>query len=203
MREYPDVSVKVLWELLEERLYNESQRRAQKTAFLQLQWNDKKDKLNYFADVFHSQGLSLGVNKDMIRTRFIKGLPVSLQTFAYGISGSYEEVVSAVSNISGTLSRTGRHNEVVREVIEDAPVQGSTVSKQAPAALTTEAVSEWKKNRRCYACEEVGHIARDPQCQGKRKDDAVHSGASADQGKASGSSQKNWIVGCLPKREVA
>jgi len=192
MREFPDVGMSKLWELLEDRLYNDSQRRAQNTAFLQLQWNERKDSLNYFAEAVHSQGLSLGIDRDLIRATFIKGLPARLQTYAYGITGSYDEVVSAVANISGTLSRSGRNQESVREVQEGESKQSRSVPKDASTVANTNTGTntDWKKNRRCYACGELGHISKDPQCTGKRNDATVPPSSSGNRGNVPGSAQK-------------
>jgi len=191
MREFPDFNVSALWEQLEARLYNDSQRRAQTSSFLQLQWNEKRDTLGYFAETVHSQGLSMGVDKDLIRATFIKGLPLRLQTFAYGINGTYDDVVSAIANIAGTLGRNNRNQEQVRVVQETVLREKDTDGTETRSSGRSHGITDWKRNRRCYACGELGHIAKDPQCKGKRKNDYNVEGVSLTQGNASGSPQEN------------
>ena len=101
-----------------EQLYNSSQIRAQKSCFLHIKWHTKKETLPQFGENVQSQGLSLGVDNGLISATFINGLPVKLQTFAHTSTGSYDDVVNAVDNVSKSMRKGNRSDETIGEVRE-------------------------------------------------------------------------------------
>jgi len=178
VRENDSASMEMLWEALESRLYNDSQKRAQNTAYLLLRWNEKRDTLQYFSDQVLTQGQALNLDEELIRATFIGGLPSKLQSHAYGIIGTYDDMVAAVANIHRSMGKLQRSSESVSEVREVSAEVANEVlrakdvssSVQNPSSSTS---NDWKKGRRCYVCGELGHIARETdKCSGKRKDDS-------------------------------
>jgi len=77
------------------------------------------DTVAQFAKRVNSASMGLMISPELIRAAFIKGLPTRLQTYAYGINGTYDDLVGAVGNISGILNRSLRTGESIREVRED------------------------------------------------------------------------------------
>jgi len=86
--------------------YNESQKRTQNAAFLQMSRNERKDTVAQCAERVNSASMGLMISPELIRATFIKGLPTRLQAYNYGINGTYDDLVGAVGNISGILNRS-------------------------------------------------------------------------------------------------
>jgi len=178
VRNNTELSIQAIWDELENCLYNESQKRTQNAAFLQMAWNERKDTVCQFAEKVNSSGLALKINPDLIRATFIRGLPVRLQTYAYGIHGTYDDLVGSIANIANTMNRSQKTSELVREVKEPiAEPQGASDDKAKETSVGAYKprlpYEDWKKTAICRVCGEMGHLAREKSlCSGRRKEDA-------------------------------
>ena len=158
-RENPAISAVELWDKLALRLYNDSQRKARNSSFSQMTWNEKKQSVEQFPERLHLLGSSLEVSSDMIEATFIRGLPARLQPFAHSIKGSFDDIVSAVSNVSTSLALgVARRSEQVRELIEGEKNQTGEASEMERRDSTV------KRTKLCYRCGQPGYFAVDWRC---------------------------------------
>ena len=141
--------VDVLWEKLELRLCNEVHRAALQDRFFELRWNEKRESFYAFAQKLRSAALALpnGMTEEIMLNRLKAGIPTRLRDQAQLITGSFDEVVSRLSRVSGAqLSR-----ESVREISEEKTNNTSIMDLEK---------KERYANYLCHSCGERGHISR-------------------------------------------
>ena len=161
-RDKDSLSALLLWDVLEDRLYNGDRRRAQNASFLKQSFNETTESVQAYAEKIHLLGSSFQIDSDLITARFIEGLPRYLQEHAYGVNGTFDEIVSAVRNIA--VSKGVRERV---KVVEESGV--------APDGLKSKCL--------CYRSGKPGHFARDTsKCEqhpkhGSEKAAASNSGA--------------------------
>jgi len=146
-REFPSITCSELWNILEDKLFNETQKKSKNTAFLNMKWDEKRESTSQFGERVNVLGTSLGLDKDMIQATFIKGLPNRLQSYAYTIQGGFDELVAAMTHISANQTRS----EAVREVVETS--MGSAVKSDISHQQSK------KSTYRCFRCNDIGHMS--------------------------------------------
>ena len=85
-RDKNSLSALQLWDVLEDRLYNGNQRRAQNASFLKQSFNEMTESVKAYAENIHLLGPSLEIDSDLITARRIEGLPRYLHEHAYGVN---------------------------------------------------------------------------------------------------------------------
>ena len=121
-------------------MYNGNQRSAQNASFLKQSFNETTESVQAYAEKIHLLGSSLEIDSDLITARFIEGLPRYLQEHAYGVNGTFDEIVSTVRNIAVS--------EGVRERVKVVEEGGG-------------ATDGLKSRRLCFRSGKPGHFARD------------------------------------------
>jgi len=117
-RENPDAPPRILWQVLESKLFKNSHQTSQNAVFLQSQWNERKETLEEYAERVHAVGNSLEVSEDLMFATFIKGLPSGLLPFAYSVNGNFDEVTTVLKNISDSDRALSYKSGIVKEVRE-------------------------------------------------------------------------------------
>lgn len=143
-----DATSDQLWKKLSDALYNDSQIQAHHSSFMRLNWTEGSETITEYASKVRALGENLEVSNQMMKAAFIQGLPKRYQSLVFGDRGTFDSVVAYTSTLvdSGLVKRT----EGVREVIE---------------SKTDASQSRHYSRRVCYACGDVGHIAKDPVCK--------------------------------------
>lgn len=164
-----------LWELLEARLCNGAHRKALQDRFFSMTWNERKESVAEYAERLRAASLALPtpIANDVLLNRFKAGLPQKLQDHAILVAGDFDEVVSAVSELSSAQQNTSK--EPVRKVREEVAAIKTPCN---PVLGQTDTMGD-QRNRyasyTCHYCQKVGHISR--FCNKKKADRAKEDAA--------------------------
>jgi Retrotransposon gag protein len=181
----PDANAQKLWDLMQGRLYNAAQVQSQRARFTSVVMK-RDETVEEFAERLRQLACGLpGTTRDeVLLQRLRDGLPSALKVNALAVTGEFDAVVSQMGQIADAMAavrsrrehvnanggadgrefgklggtrRTGGAGEI--EWIRDRTrPRGSRENPVGFSPDDPEDVRPWNRARKCYRCQQCGHI---------------------------------------------